>query len=334
MSQDPKISSFKDSYFFLSNFFPIVVTYDGVTYPTVEHAYIAAKTLDKEIRKKVRAQSTPGEAKKMGKTLTLREDWEDVKLFLMENLLSQKFAPGTILCKMLLSTYPMQLEEGNWWGDTYWGVCKGVGENHLGKLLMKIRGEVFSFLLLRRQSGLKDLDIKARARAFASYAHFLVGQRRKYTNTPYIEHPKAVSEIVASVPHTEAMICASWLHDTIEDTPVTLKMIQDEFGEEVADLVWQLTDVSNPTDGNRQVRKDIDRVHLSKASPEAKTIKLADLIHNSDSILEHDVGFARVYLKEKRALLEVLKEGDTTLLSKAWSIVDEAEHKLKLVGDV
>lgn len=110
------------------------------------------------------------------------------------------------------------------------------------------------------------------------------------------------------------MICAAWLHDTVEDTPATLDEVERVFGFEVAALVEMLTDVSKPSDGNRAVRKAIDREHTAKASPQAKTIKLADLIDNTRSITEHDPKFAAVYLAEKALLLEVLRDGDATLL--------------------
>ena len=160
-----------------------------------------------------------------------------------------------------------------------------------------------------------------RAKAYAAQAHAAIDQRRKYTGEPYIAHPAAVVELVRNVPHTEVMICAAWLHDTVEDTPETLGNVEREFGPEVAALVEQLTDVSRREDGNRKKRKTIDREHTAKASPEAKTIKLADLIDNTRSIVERDPEFAKVYLAEKILLLEVLREGDATLWALAASMV-------------
>ncbi|MBN8901419.1 MAG: hypothetical protein BGO51_10435 [Rhodospirillales bacterium 69-11] len=154
-----------------------------------------------------------------------------------------------------------------------------------------------------------------RALAFATRAH--AGQIRRYTGEPYVAHCISVAEIVRSVPHTPEMIAAALLHDTVEDTPVTLDEIAREFGPIVAALVYELTDVSKPEDGNRAARKAIDREHTAKASPDAKTIKLADLIDNTKSIVAHDPAFARVYLPEKRQLLKVLQEGDRTLWEQA-----------------
>ena len=166
-----------------------------------------------------------------------------------------------------------------------------------------------------REDGVNDLE--ARALAFAKAAHESVGQRRKYTGEPYIVHPMAVAELVRSVPHTPQMVAAAYLHDVVEDTPVTIEEVRVEFGPEVGELVDWLTDVSRPEDGNRRVRKELDRQHLAKAPPAAQTIKLADLIDNTLTIREHDPSFWRVYRREKQALLEVLTAGDQTLWKRA-----------------
>lgn len=160
-------------------------------------------------------------------------------------------------------------------------------------------------------------DLCERALEYAARAHESVGQRRKYTGEPYIVHPIAVAEIVRSVPHSPEMVAAAYLHDVVEDTPVTIEEVEAEFGSEVAELVGWLTDVSKPEDGNRRTRKAIDLEHSAKAPPEAKTIKLADLIDNTRTIKPHDPGFWRVYRREKQALLGVLREGDPTLWKRA-----------------
>ena len=160
-----------------------------------------------------------------------------------------------------------------------------------------------------------------RARVFATAAHTAVEQVRKYTFEPYIVHPAEVASIVASVPHTDAMLAAAWLHDTVEDTGVTIETIRAEFGEEVAELVGWLTDVSRLEDGNRAVRKAADREHTARAPAAAQTVKLADLIANTRSIVKHDVAFARTYLAEKRLLLEVLTRGDAVLMAEARATV-------------
>ncbi len=161
-------------------------------------------------------------------------------------------------------------------------------------------------------------DLEARALAFAKAAHESIGQTRKYTGEPYIVHPIAVAEIVRSVPHTPEMIAAAYLHDVVEDTAVTIDEVRTAFGDKVAELVDWLTDVSRPGDGNRRTRRALDLQHTAKAPPDAKTIKLADVIDNSVTIVKHDGrGFGPVYRREKLALLEVLKDGDPTLWQRA-----------------
>lgn len=160
-------------------------------------------------------------------------------------------------------------------------------------------------------------DIERSALAFAKDAHESIDQRRKYTNEPYIVHPIAVAEIVKTVTHKDEMVAAALLHDTVEDTDTTIEDIDREFGAEVADLVYWLTDVSKPEDGNRKVRKQKDLEHIAKAPAAAKTIKLADLCDNTLTIKEHDPDFWRVYRHEKLRLLEVLKQGDKTLWDRA-----------------
>jgi (p)ppGpp synthase/HD superfamily hydrolase len=157
----------------------------------------------------------------------------------------------------------------------------------------------------------------SRARAFAAHAHRAIDHKRKYTGEDYIVHSAEVAAIVATVPHTDEMLAAAWLHDTVEDTGVAIETIRAEFGPIVAMYVADLTDVSTPDLGNRAVRKAIDLAHTAKACADAKTIKLADLLSNTASIVEHDPGFARVYLKEKSAMLAVLTDGDATLLARA-----------------
>lgn len=164
------------------------------------------------------------------------------------------------------------------------------------------------------------MNLEERALAFAKAAHESIDQRRKYTNEPYIVHPIAVADIVRNVSHTSDMIAAAFLHDTVEDVDsVSLEDIFDDFGPDVCNLVYWLTDVSKPSDGNRRARKQKDLEHIAKAPAAAKTIKLADLIDNTLSIRERDPDFWKVYRHEKLRLLEVLKEGDQTLWERAMS---------------
>jgi len=126
---------------FLSNFYPAVIIYDGITYPTVEHAYQASKTLNMSVRRDISQLPTPGGAKRAGRRLILRPGWDDMKIGVMDIILHRKFEIPH-LRQSLLDTGNAYLIEGNTWGDTYWGVCNERGQNHLGKLLMKIRAEL------------------------------------------------------------------------------------------------------------------------------------------------------------------------------------------------
>jgi len=137
------INSFHGEYSFLSNFHRCFCWYDNLYYPTVEHAYQSAKSLDLTQRHLfTNSDLTSGQAKRLGRKTKLRQDWEQIKLDVMEEIVSFKFNNNPILKQHLLKTRNEELIEGNNWGDTYWGVCKGVGENHLGKILMKVRKEL------------------------------------------------------------------------------------------------------------------------------------------------------------------------------------------------
>ena len=164
------------------------------------------------------------------------------------------------------------------------------------------------------------------AAAFAASRHH--GQVRKWTGEPYVTHTLEVAAIVAQVTDDVDMIVAAILHDVVEDTNTQIGEVWNRFGYEVADHVQWLTDVSKLSDGNRAIRKAMDREHIAKAPPRTKTIKLADLISNSRSILALDEGFARIYLPEKAALLEVLTEGDLSLWQEAQEIVQQGLFKL------
>ena len=126
-----EIRTFKNKNAFLSNFYPVSVYYEGMRFSSV----------DSEVRKMFMAAPTAKEAKRLGRKVKLRGDWESVKVDIMEMLLRQKFADPA-LREQLLNTKDSMLIEGNNHGDTFWGVCKGEGQNQLGRLLMKIRQEI------------------------------------------------------------------------------------------------------------------------------------------------------------------------------------------------
>lgn len=133
------ISEFKDKYFFLSNFYNCDVEYNGYIFKNNEAAFQAMKCPER-IQEFVNLN--PSEAKRLGRKVKLREDWESVKERIMYEICFEKFSKNDKLKNMLIRTNDSYLIEGNWWGDTYWGVCKGVGKNKLGKILMKIRDDL------------------------------------------------------------------------------------------------------------------------------------------------------------------------------------------------
>ncbi len=135
------ITEFQGQYRFLSNFWPAVVLMDGVFYPSVENAYQAAKTLDLDARE-VFEDCTPGQAKRLGKSLPLRSDWGKVRVPLMKSFITQKFQKHNDIGRKLIATENQEIIEGNTWGDTFWGECRGEGLNNLGKLIMARREEI------------------------------------------------------------------------------------------------------------------------------------------------------------------------------------------------
>lgn len=167
---------------------------------------------------------------------------------------------------------------------------------------------------------------------FAERAHR--GQVRKYTGEPYIVHPLEVAQIVESAfpweranpSPVEAVVMAALLHDVVEDCGVTLDQIRRAFGSVVARLVHEVTDISRKEHGNRATRKGLDRQHLASASPEGMTIKLADLISNTQSITQHDKDFAKVYMAEKAELLPLLVAGNPSLHARASGLVKAWEQ--------
>jgi ribA/ribD-fused uncharacterized protein len=137
------IDSFRGEYGFLSSFHKCKVEFEGMTYPSVEHAFQAAKNPDPEYRRSIAAVGSPVTAKRMGKKTALRPDWEEVKDGIMYKLLKSKFT-DPVLRDKLIATGSAELIEGNNHWDRYWGVCRGEGQNKLGKLLMKVREEVIT----------------------------------------------------------------------------------------------------------------------------------------------------------------------------------------------
>jgi ribA/ribD-fused uncharacterized protein len=136
------IDRFTGDHDFLSNFHPSPIEVDGILYPTVEHAFQAATTAIPEEKQALAETTTPGSAKRLGRKVQLRSDWEQVKVGIMEELVRLKFTTHPDLGEQLLATGDAELVEGNNWNDRFWGVCRGKGQNQLGKILMKVRSEL------------------------------------------------------------------------------------------------------------------------------------------------------------------------------------------------
>ncbi len=141
------IDRFKNEHQFLSNFYWCQIRYKKRIYPSAEHLFQALKTTDGILRNTIRRLSTPTQAKHFGRTLTLRDKWEQIKDHIMYEVVRMKFSQNECLAVLLLNTRGQELVEGNWWHDNYWGDCycdkckKIEGANQLGKILMKIRKE-------------------------------------------------------------------------------------------------------------------------------------------------------------------------------------------------
>lgn len=174
-------------------------------------------------------------------------------------------------------------------------------------------------------------NIENEALEFARKAH--AGQQRKFSDEAYIEHPIRVAEIVKTVPHSAEMVCAAYLHDVVEDTPVSVQDIQWRFGRKIAGLVEELTDVYTKEaypELNRAIRKKKEAEREAKISKEAKTVKLADVIDNTRDIVKNNRGFARKYIPEMETLVESLQGGDFKLLMLACYEVQRGKLLLKL----
>lgn len=128
-------------YDFLSNFYMSTVSFEGQLYPSVEHAYQASKSTDQSVREIIRKAKTADEAKKLGQGIKVREDWLDIRLNIMKSLIKEKFS-NPFLTHRLLATGDSTLVLNNKWNDKFWGVCRGEGENWLGKILMATREEL------------------------------------------------------------------------------------------------------------------------------------------------------------------------------------------------
>ncbi len=168
--------------------------------------------------------------------------------------------------------------------------------------------------------------IAERMLSFAIEKH--KGQLRKYTGEPYIVHPIAVCNIVSPYwPGDDIVKAVAYGHDLVEDCNVSWEQLKYRFNLEIATGIYMLSDLE---EGNRETRKRLSRQRLADAPGWVQDIKVADLIHNTQSIVEHDPRFAKVYIAEKILLLDVLTAANNGLMKKARHQVDEAKRSLGL----
>lgn len=171
------------------------------------------------------------------------------------------------------------------------------------------------------------MNLIEKAREFAREKH--AQQKRNYTGEPYFVHLEEVAGIVERAGLSEAAVAAAWLHDVVEDQNVLESELVLLFGQRTAAIVGSLTDMPPTAALNREMRKEIDRQRLGEASSEAQGVKCADLISNTSTIVKHNPGFAKKYLPEKRATLEILTRAPPALLEQAWASLREAEATLR-----
>lgn len=142
-----KVSTFFGQYRFLSNFYPAEFVWDGIVWPTSEHAYQAAKTTNRKARIVISKLTDPADTKHLGAAVRCRDDWDQVKVSVMYDIVKAKFSQNPTLKAKLIETGDAVLEEGNTWKDTFWGICppdSNIGDNNLGKVLMRIRAELIT----------------------------------------------------------------------------------------------------------------------------------------------------------------------------------------------
>jgi len=174
MNIPDEITNFRGKHKFLSNFYsPCPVTYEGMTFPSTEHAYQAAKFTDKKLRVQLLKENKPVDVKRLARKLeregNRRDDWNDIKIDVMEGLVMQKFTRYNDLKTSLINTGNARLVEGNTWHDNIWGVCScpkcvGItGQNHLGKVLMRVRKEVIRLTLKELVGSSKETTPEERA---------------------------------------------------------------------------------------------------------------------------------------------------------------------------
>lgn len=171
-----------------------------------------------------------------------------------------------------------------------------------------------------------DIELLEKAQRWAVDGHR--GVNRKFSELPYIVHPEAVAQIIAEITDDPEVIAAAWLHDIEEDTDKTIEDIREAFTDRVAELVREVSKVSSKGDGNRLLRRHLDKLHYAKASKWGKAIKIADSIHNLPTMIRDNPDFAPKYVQEKEELLEEIKDGSPLLATILGDIIADFKNGL------
>lgn len=168
---------------------------------------------------------------------------------------------------------------------------------------------------------MNDFYAIQKARVFAHGAHKAIGQKRKYSGLCYTVHLEEVVRLTNLYNGTTDMVCAAYLHDVVEDTDVTLDDIYSEFSKGTSDIVNGLTNLSIGLQNmNRNDRKYVDSLFMSRATYEVQTVKCCDIIHNAQSIIKEDPDFAKVFCYEKIQMLELMNRANADAHKKALEI--------------
>ena len=177
------------------------------------------------------------------------------------------------------------------------------------------------------------MELLEKAQRWAAKGH--LGVYRKFGNIPYIVHPEAVVEIVSQVTDDNDVLAAAWLHDIVEDTPVTIDDVKIAFNDRIAQFVWEVSKISDGCVCDRNTRVMMNCIHYGNGSKEAKTIKIADAIHNLPTMIRDNKRFAPRYVAEKKVLLQYIKDGHPLLASIVEMIInDYGKIDLKIYSDL
>lgn len=176
------------------------------------------------------------------------------------------------------------------------------------------------------------MELLEKAQRWSARGHF--GVNRKFGTIPYIVHPEAVAEIISQVTDDIDVIAAAWLHDIVEDTNATIDDIRSEFNDNIAQLVWEVSKITDNCSCSRDFRVMMNCVHYGNGLKWAKAIKIADAIHNLPSMIRDNPTFAARYVTEKKILLEFIKDGHPLLASILEEIISNFEKNNLTVFDL